>query len=64
LEQSSTIPVDGCGQDAVQMPPARMLGGRVAPALDRQVTEAMISPVPHSEVQPIEPQALLSIDLT
>jgi hypothetical protein len=64
FEQSNTIPVDGVGHDAVQIPPARILGCRVAPSLDRQVAEAMISPGPHSEVHPTEPHALLSIDLT
>jgi hypothetical protein len=63
LEQSSTIPVEGVGQEAVQTPPVRMLGCKVAPLLDRQVTEATISPVPHSEVHPIEPQASLPTDL-
>jgi hypothetical protein len=63
FEQSSTIPLDGVGHDAVQIPPAWMLGCRVAPSLDRHVTEAMISPTPHSEVHPTEPHVVLSIDL-
>jgi hypothetical protein len=63
FEQSSTIPLDGVGHDAVQIPPAWMLGGGVAPSLDRHVTEAMISPTPHSEVHPTEPHVVLSIDL-
>jgi hypothetical protein len=63
LEQRSTIPVDGVGQDAVQTPPVRMVGRRVAPSFDRQVTEATNSPVAHSEVHPIEPQASRPMDL-
>ena len=64
LEQSSTIRVDGVGHDAVQIPPAWMLGGSVVPWFDRHVTEAMISSAPHSEVHPIEPHVVPSIDLT
>jgi hypothetical protein len=63
FEQSSTIPVDGVGQEAVQIPPVRMLGEGLAPLFDRHMAEAMISPAPHSEVHPIEPHALLSTDL-
>jgi hypothetical protein len=40
-----------------------MLGGKVPPSLDRQVTDAMISPVAHSGVQRTDPHALLSVDL-
>ena len=64
LAQSRIIPVAGVGQDAVQIPPAWMLGCGVAPSPDRQVTEAMISPTPHSEVHPTELQVLPSMDLT
>ena len=64
LEQSSTIRVDGVGHDAVQIPLAWMLGGSVVPWFDRHVTEAMISSAPHSEVHPIEPHVVPSIDLT
>jgi len=42
------------------MPPVWMPGCKVVPSLDRQVTDAMISPVSHSEGRLIEPQALLS----
>lgn len=63
LEQSRIIPVDGVGHDAVQMPPLWMLGCSVVPWFDRQVTEAMISPAPHSDVHPTEPQVSLPIDL-
>jgi len=63
FEQSRVIPVDGVGHDAVQMPPRWMLGCSVAPSFDRHVTEAMISPTPHSEVHPTEPQVSLPIDL-
>ena len=57
------MPVDGVGQDAVQIPPVWMLGCKVAPSPDRQVADAMISPTLHSEVQPTELHALLSMDL-
>jgi hypothetical protein len=55
--------VEGVGQDAVQTPPVLMVGWRMAPSFDRQVTEATISPVAHSEVHPIEPQASRPMDL-
>jgi hypothetical protein len=64
FEQISVIPLDGVGHDAVQMPPLWMLGCNVVPSFDRQVAAAMISPAPHSEVHPIEPQLLLPTDLT
>jgi hypothetical protein len=57
------MPVEGVGQEAVQISPVWMLDCKVAPSLDRQVTDAMISPTPHSEVQPTELHALLSMDL-
>jgi hypothetical protein len=63
FEQSNTIPVAGVGQDAVQIPPVWMLACEVAPSPDRQVADAMISPTAHSDVQPTELQALLSMDL-
>jgi len=63
FEQSSTMPVVGVGQEAVQIPLAWMLGCKVAPSPERQVADAMISPTPHSDVQPTELQALLSMDL-
>jgi hypothetical protein len=63
FEQSSTMPVDGVGQDAVQIPPVWMLGCKVVPSRDRQVADAMISPTSHSDVQPTELHALLSMDL-
>lgn len=58
------MPLAGVGHDTVQaLPPLWMLGCRGRPSLDRQVAAAMISPDPHSEVQPTGPQALLSSDL-
>ena len=57
------MPVEGVGHDAVQIPPLWMLAGKVVPSLDRQVADAMISPTSHSEVQPTELHALLSMDL-
>jgi hypothetical protein len=64
LEQSRVMPLDGVGHDAVQIPPLWILGCNVVPSFDRHVTEAMISPTPHSEVHPTEPQVSLPIDLT
>jgi hypothetical protein len=64
LLQRSTMPDDGAGQDAVQTPPVWMLGCSVPPSRDRHIAEAMISPEPHSDAHPIEPQALLSTVLT
>jgi hypothetical protein len=55
--------VEGVGQDAVQTLPVLMVGWRMAPSFDRQVTEATISPIAHSEVHPIEPQASRPMDL-
>lgn len=52
------MPLEDAGQDAVQMSSVRMLGCKVVPLLDRQVTEAMISSGAHSEIQPSEPHAL------
>jgi hypothetical protein len=63
LEQSRIMPVDGVGQEAVQIPPVWIVGGRVPPSPDRHVTDVMISPVAHSDVQPTDPHALLPIDL-
>jgi hypothetical protein len=63
LVQSRIMPVDGVGQDAVQIPPEWMLGCRVAPSFDKHVTEAITSPAEHSEVHPIDPHAVPSIDL-
>jgi hypothetical protein len=40
-----------------------MLGGNVPPSRDKHVTDAMTSPVAHSDVQPTDPHASLSIDL-
>jgi hypothetical protein len=63
LVRRRIIRVDGAGQDAVQTPPAWMPGCNVVPSFDRHMTDAMISPASHSEVHPIEPQALLSMVL-
>jgi hypothetical protein len=63
FEQSSTMPLAGVGQEAVQAVPLWMLACKVGPSLDKQVAAAMISPDPHSELQPAVPQALPSIDL-
>jgi hypothetical protein len=57
----STIPADGAGQDAVRMPPVWMPGCKVVPSLDRQVIDATISPVSHSE-GPLDRTASIAIN--